>query len=210
MSATVYSKSHTALLFVDPYNDFLADKGKLWPRIAATSNAKNLHANLRATTAAARAVGLPVFIVPHHRYEKGDLDGWKHPTPYQLSSAQALVFGKGQWGGEWFPDFAPQPGDVVVKEHWASSGFANTDLDVLLKQRDISHVILIGLVANTCIEATGRFASELGYHVTLVRDATAAFSDEALHAAHEINAATYAHELVSTERLLSMLAAIQD
>jgi hypothetical protein len=44
----------------------------------------------------------------------------------------------------------------------------------------------------------------------LVRDATAAFSDEALHAAHEINAATYAHELVSTEGLLSMLAAIQD
>ncbi len=48
---------------------------------------------------------------------------------------------------------------------------------------------LTGL-ANTCIEATSRFAAELGYHETLVRDATAAFSEEALHAAHEINGPT--------------------
>jgi nicotinamidase-related amidase len=116
------------------------------------------------------------------------------------------VFQKGTWGGEWFPEFAPQAGDVIVKEHWMSSGFANTALDFLLKQRSITHVILIGLVANTCIESTGRFASELGYHVTLVRDATDAFSDEALHAAHEINAATYAHQLITTEELVAALS----
>jgi nicotinamidase-related amidase len=38
----------------------------------------------------------------------------------------------GSWGDDWHPDFAPQPDDVVVKEHWGSSSFANTDLDVLL------------------------------------------------------------------------------
>jgi nicotinamidase-related amidase len=37
----------------------------------------------------------------------------------------------------------------------------------------VENVILIGLVANTCIESTGRFAMELGYHVTLVKDAAA-------------------------------------
>jgi hypothetical protein len=46
---------------------------------------------------------------------------------------------------------------------------------------------LIGLLANTCIETTGRFAMELGYHVTLVKDATAAFSMDRMHAAHELN-----------------------
>lgn len=35
-----------------------------------------------------------------------------------------LPFAKGTWGGEWHPDFAPQPGDIDVKEHWGSSGFA--------------------------------------------------------------------------------------
>jgi nicotinamidase-related amidase len=36
--------------------------------------------------------------------------------------------------------------------------------------------MVIGLLANTCIESTGRYAMDLGYHVTLVKDATAAFS----------------------------------
>jgi Isochorismatase family len=35
------------------------------------------------------------------------------------------------------------------------------------------------MVANTCIESTGSFGMELGYHVTLVKDATAAFSRDA-------------------------------
>jgi nicotinamidase-related amidase len=47
-----------------------------------------------------------------------------------------------------------------------------------LKQRGITRVILVGLLANTCTETTGRYAQELGYHVTLVRDATAAFSKQ--------------------------------
>jgi nicotinamidase-related amidase len=89
-----------------------------------------------------------------------------------------------RWGGEWHPDFVPQAGDVVVKEHWAQSGFANTDLDFQLKQHGVTHVVAVGMLANTCIESTSRFAMELGYHVTLVRDATAAFSHEMMHAAH--------------------------
>jgi nicotinamidase-related amidase len=35
------------------------------------------------------------------------------------------------------------------------------------------HLIVIGLLANTCLEVTSRYAVELGYHVTLVKDATA-------------------------------------
>jgi len=67
-------------------------------------------------------------------------------------------------------------------------------------------VIIIGMIANTCIEATGRFAAELGYHVTLVKDATAAFSNEAMHAAHEINGPTFAHSILTTEQLVAQLS----
>jgi nicotinamidase-related amidase len=200
-----YDLGRTALLFVDPYNDFLSEGGKLWPRVADVANSVGLHANLRKVVAAARNADLPVFIVPHHRAEPEDFQAWDHPTPYQLASARAQVFAKGTWGGEWHPEFAPQPGDIVVKEHWGGSGFANTDLDMLLKQRRISHVILVGLIANTCIETTGRFASELGYHVTLVTDATAAMSHEAMHAAHAINAPTYAHAVLATAELVAAL-----
>lgn len=211
MSTTVakplptYEKARAALLFIDPYNDFLSEGGKLWPRVAEVAKANNLLDNLRAATKAARAAGLQVFIVPHHRAEPDDLQGWDHPTPYQMGAARAQVFAKGSWGGEWHPDFAPQPGDIVVKEHWNGSGFANTDLDFLLKQKRISHVILIGLIANTCVESTARFATELGYHVTLVRDATSAFSHEAMHAAHDINAPTFAHAILTTAELVQAL-----
>ena len=82
---------------------------------------------------------------------------------------------------------------------------ANTDLDFQLKQHGIEKVVVVGMLANTCIESTGKFAAELGYHVTLVRDATAAFSAEAMHAAHEINGPTYAHAIVSTSELLAAL-----
>ncbi|WP_029013387.1 isochorismatase family cysteine hydrolase [Niveispirillum irakense] len=207
MSATQpIDRARTALLFVDPYNDFLAPEGKLWPMVASVATELGLLNNLRKVVAVSRGAGLPVIIVPHHRWKDGDLDGWDHPNPYLLGGYQRKVFETGSWGGEWFPDFAPQPGDLVATEHWGSSGFANTNLDFLLKQKGISRVILIGLIANTCIESTGRYAVELGYHVTLVRDATAAASPEAMRAAHEINGPTYAHAIVTAAELLAALA----
>jgi hypothetical protein len=48
------------------------------------------------------------------------------------------------------------------------------------------------LIAHTCIEATVRFAAELGYEVTMVRDATADYSDQEMHAALYINIPNYA------------------
>jgi nicotinamidase-related amidase len=199
------NRARTALLFVDPYNDFLAPEGKLWPMVASVATELGLLNNLRKVVAASRGAGLPVIIVPHHRWKDGELDGWDHPNPYLLGGYQLKVFEVGSWGGEWFPEFAPQPGDLVATEHWGSSGFANTNLDFLLKQKGINRVILIGLIANTCIESTGRFAAELGYHVTLVRDATAAAGTEAMRAAHDINGPTFAHAIVTTTDLLAAL-----
>jgi nicotinamidase-related amidase len=115
------------------------------------------------------------------------------------------IFGEGMWGGDWHSELAPQPGDVVIQEHWGQNGFANTDLDLQLKQRSIEKIIVVGMLANTCVEATARGGAELGYHVTLVRDATAAFSSEAMHAAHKINGPTFAHAVLKTEEVIAAL-----
>lgn len=211
MTNTIYeidsnAAKRTALLFIDPYNDFLADGGKLWPMVAEVAKSVGLHKNLRAVVKAARDAGLPIFIVPHHHAEPDEFDGWTHPTPYQVGASKMQVFAKGSWGGEWHKDFVPEAGDTVVHEHWTASGFANTDLDMRLKQKGVNRVILIGLIANTCIEGTARSAVDLGYHTTLVRDATAAFSAEAMHAAHDINAPNFAHAVVTTRDLVAALA----
>jgi len=97
------------------------------------------------------------------------------------------------------------PGDIVASEHWGSSGFPNTDLDHKLKRYGKEKIILLGLLANTCYEATGRIGMELGYHVTLVRDGTAARSHEAMHAALNVDGPTYAHAILSTNELVAAL-----
>lgn len=206
MAGTNYVVDRTGLLFVDPYNDFLSEGGKLWPMLQGVAAEVGLLGNLRAIVNVARKAGIQIFIVPHRRWEPGDYENWNHPNPTQRAVQKRQTFAKGSWGGEWHPDFAPQQGDIVIKEHWAQSGFANTDLDFRLKQQGITHVIVIGLLANTCIESTSRFAMELGYHVTLVRDATAAFTMEMMHAAHELNGPTFAHAILKTDELVSAIS----
>ena len=74
-----------------------------------------------------------------------------------------------------------------------------------LRRHGVERVIVVGLLANTCIESTARYAAELGYHVTLVRNATAAFKPEAMHAAHVINGPTYAHEIADSAAVIAAL-----
>jgi nicotinamidase-related amidase len=207
MSNPVYDAERTGLLLVDPYNDFLSDGGKLFPMLRDIAADVRLLDNLRAAVDAARKADIQVVYVPHRRWQPGDYDNWDHPNPTQRLVQQRHTFAKGTWGGEWHPDFVPQEGDIIVHEHWGQSGFANTDLDFQLKQQGITHVIVVGLLANTCIESTSRFAMELGYHVTLVRDATAAFTREMMRAAHDLNGPTFAHEILTTVELIAALPA---
>lgn len=205
MSANEYPRETTALLVVDPYNDMLSEGGVVWPRLKKVAEEVGLLANLRAIYAAARAADIRIFIVPHRQWEKGDYESWQYVNPTQRRIMTSHSFARGTWGGEFHVDFAPRGGDIVVQQHWAQSGFANTDLDMQLKQHGITHVILVGVIANTCIESTGRFAMELGYHVTLVRDATTAASREMMYAAHQLNGPTFAHAILTTKELISAL-----
>ena len=118
------------------------------------------------------------------------------------------TFEDGTWGAEIGREFEPQPGDIVALEHWCSSGFANTDLDVQLKQHGIHQLIVIGLRANTCVESTVRFAAELGYEVAVVKDATASYSEAEMHAALAINLPNYARAIVTTDQIVDALAAV--
>ena len=207
MAALHFPVSETALLLVDPYNDFLSPGGKLYEPAKAVIESVGTVLHMREVLATVRAVGIAVFYVPHHRARPSDFSGWRHASSYLLAGHQAQVFAEGSWGGQWHPDFEPRPEDVIAREHWSSSGFANTDLDLQLRRRGIERVFFIGLLANTCIETSAKYAAELGYHVTLVRDATAAFKPEAMHAAHVINGPTYAHDIVSSEQLIAALQA---
>jgi nicotinamidase-related amidase len=74
----------------------------------------------------------------------------------------------------------------------------------------VHRLIVIGLIAHTCVEATVRFAAELGYDVTVVKDATADYSDKEMHAALEVNIPNYASAIVTTEEIVGALSFVGD
>jgi len=207
MTAPTCDKDITALLVVDPYNDFISEGGKIWPRIKAVADANNCVPNMIQILNAARAARLRVFFAMHHRYRPGDYETWKYIAPIQRAAWQRKTFEYGTWGGEFRAEFVPAPREIVAQEHWCYSGFANTDLDLQLKKHGIHHLIVIGLIAHTCIEATVRYAAELGYEVTVVNDATADYSEEMMRAALEINLPNYAGEIVTTSEIVASISA---
>jgi ureidoacrylate peracid hydrolase len=208
MDTRTYEKAITALLVIDPYNDFISEGGKLWDRVKRVAEANNCVPHMLQVLNAARGAGLRVFYALHHRYCPGDYETWKYIAPVQKAAWLHKTFEFGTWGGELHPEFEPQPGEVVALEHWCSSGFANTDLDLQLKKHGIDKLIVIGLIAHTCVEATVRFAAELGYEVTLVKDATADYSDEEMHAALDVNIPNYACAIVSADEIIDSISSL--
>jgi ureidoacrylate peracid hydrolase len=208
MANLKFDKEITALLVIDPYNDFISESGKLWDRLKGVAEANNCVRNMSQVMNAARKAGLHVFYALHHRYRPGDYESWKYIAPVQKAAWSHKTFENGTWGGEIRSEFAPQPGDIVALEHWCSSGFANTDLDLQLKTHSIHQLIVIGLIAHTCVEATVRFAAELGYEVTMVKDATADYSDEEMHAALDVNIPNYASAIVTADEIVDSIASL--
>jgi ureidoacrylate peracid hydrolase len=208
MATGNYEKQITALLVVDPYNDFISEGGKIWPRIKAVAEANNCVPHMLQVLNAAREAKLRIFYAMHHRYRPGDYETWKYIAPIQKGAWQRKSFEYGTWGGEFRAEFVPEPGEIVATEHWCSSGFANTDLDLQLKKHGIHQLIVIGLIAHTCIESTVRYAAELGYEVTVVKDATADYSDEMMRAALDINLPNYASAIVTTKEVIASISSL--
>ena len=209
MERVTYNKEITALLVIDPYNDFISEGGKLWNRVKAVAEANGCVPNMLNVLSTARNARLRIFYALHHRYRTGDYETWKYVAPVQRAAWEHKSFEDGTWGGTIRSEFSPQPGDILALEHWCSSGFANTDLDLQLKKHGIHQIIVIGLIAHTCVESTVRYAVELGYQVTMVKDATADYTDEMMHASLHLNIPNYASAIVTTDQIVDTISNMQ-
>src|SRR3974390_3286708 len=113
VNTPTYDKSITALLVVDPYNDFISEGGRIWPRIKAVAEANNCVPNMKRVLDAARQAQLRVCFAMHHRYRAGDYESWKYIAPIQAAAWRSKAFEAGSWGGEFRTEFAPAPGEIV-------------------------------------------------------------------------------------------------
>ncbi len=75
-------------------------------------------------------------------------------------------------GADHLVDGLYQPGDIrVTKRNW--SAFHGTELDLILRRRGVSTIVLAGIATNFGVESTARSAYELNYAVVVAEDACA-------------------------------------
>jgi len=137
-------KQVTALIVIDPYNDFISEGGKIWDRIRSVAEANQCVPHMAQVLDAARRAGIRVFYALHRRYRPGDYESWKYVAPIQRAAWSRRSFEYGTWGGAIRAEFEPQAGDIVAAEHWCSSGFANTDLDLQLRKHGLLIPTMLG------------------------------------------------------------------
>jgi nicotinamidase-related amidase len=109
----------------------------------------------------------------------------------------------------------PLPGEKQFSKS-VNSAFIGTGLEKYLQAHDISSLVIVGLTTDHCVSASTRVASDLGFHVTLISDATAAFEregyDGVLYSAddiHNVNLVSLDGEFCtvrSTEEVLKEIA----
>ncbi|MGY3555494.1 cysteine hydrolase family protein [Williamsia sp. R60] len=189
----------SALLVVDPLNDFVSRRGKGWPLLREVSGQVGLVDNLREAIASARGRGVPVVFAPHSRASECGVHA--HPTPNQDLMRLSRFFDG--FGGRFHPELAPAAGEFVATPHHVSSGFGGTDLHAHLQSIGTEHVVIGGLLTNTCIESTARHGVDLGYRVSVLADAVAAWTAADQDAALGGSLPLVVDELITTAEFAS-------
>jgi nicotinamidase-related amidase len=81
MADVTYEKDITGLLVIDPYNDFISEREKVWDRLKGVAEANACVPHMLDVVAAARKARIRVFYALHHRYRPGDYETWKYSDP---------------------------------------------------------------------------------------------------------------------------------
>jgi nicotinamidase-related amidase len=175
-------KTDTAVVFIDPQNDVLSEKGANWTALGASVTENHTVENMERIFKAAKANGYEVFISPHYFYPTDS--AWKFNGPLETEEFRTHTFarrgpltleGFANSGADWLDRFKPYIEDgktIVVSPHkvW---GPQTNDLVLQLRKRGIGKIILGGMLANICVESHLREFLEQGFEVAVVKDATA-------------------------------------
>ncbi len=157
-------KSKTALVVID------LQKG-IVERQTAPYSSDIVVVNAARLADAFRKNAMPVFLV--RVTPSPDGKDALHPIS---DAAMAMSASQPDWA-EIVPEMGPKPGDFVITKHqWGA--FYGTELDLELRRRGITTIVLCGISTNIGVESTARFAYEYGYNQIFAEDASSAMSAE--------------------------------
>lgn len=150
----------TAIIVVDMLNEFCKPGGAM-----VLPGYETLIPPQKKVIEAGRQAGCPIlFVVDAHRHNVRQDREFLKRTPHCV---------EGSWGAQVIEDLEPRPDDLyIVKRRY--SAFFNTDLDLTLRDLQVSAVVVFGVVTNICVRSTVHDAFFLGYQVVVPEDCVAA------------------------------------
>ncbi|MBD3887030.1 isochorismatase family protein [Phormidium tenue FACHB-886] len=173
--------------------------------------------NIERIFKAAKQYNFEVFISPHYYYPTDY--SWKIAATLEQMVLEAKEFyrsgtltldGFSGSGADWLDRFKPfiEDGKTIVVSPHKVFGPQNNDLVLQLRKRHISKVILLGMLANLCVESHLRDLVEQGFEVLVVKDATAAPRHPELgdgYKAALINYGYIANAVLSTDEAVEVM-----
>ena len=193
--------AHTALLLIDIQNDFCHTNGVAGLNGKSMAMMDGMLSHSSRLLQAARKAGVLVVHVQHTVLPIGgsDAPAWRYFLS-PLSPDGAIVV-HGTWGHGFMDAVKPLPGENILIKH-RSSAFFNTQLDTLLRARQVRTIAICGVLAEGCVESTLRDSFHRDYYPVLVPDATASYSEE-LHSAYVL-VASARHDAMATDDLIAV------
>jgi nicotinamidase-related amidase len=167
----------TALLLLHWQNELVKPEGRLSYPISGILATSGTVENMRAVLEASRNKGVfVVYVNVGHRPGYPEMP--RNPAPLAAGLINAKAFIAGTWGIEVIEELRPLEDEIVIV-NFSTSGFTYTELDLLLRNRGITTVVLTGLATNWVIESTARDAFNRGYSVCTLNDCCNSSNEEA-------------------------------
>ena len=197
-----FPADRTALLVIDPVNDFLSEGGAGWELAKTTVRLHDVVGNLKHAIAGARERGIPVLFAPMAYTEEDYRDRQLHRrSGINRVMFERRMFLAGSWWADFHPELRPRADEAVLLPHKGIDVF-ETDLPDHLRRLGTTHLVIAGMTADLCCESTGRRAMEAGYDVTFLSNAIGAESVPAYEAAVHLSYPLIANAVVEVDEFL--------